>query len=174
MRQIRKWLALLCAAVCLLTLETGAMAATRTITVDAAETSVVVSGAYDTLEEVAIYLSLYGALPGNYLTKQKAYDAGWDSRSGNLWEVAPGKSIGGDRFGNYEGSLPEARGRTWRECDIGFTGRYRNGQRLLYSSDGLLFYTDDHYNTFRQIEVLHLQTKAVLPAQTDKAGGTAK
>lgn len=171
MRHIRKWLALLCAVVCLLPFLTGALAASRIITVDAATTTVERSGAYDTLEEVAVYLSLYGTLPGNYLTKQQAYDAGWDSRSGNLWEVAPGSSIGGDRFGNYEGSLPDARGRTWRECDIGYTGRYRNGQRLLYSSDGLLFYTDDHYNTFRQIEIQHLQTEAVLPAATDKTSG---
>ena len=174
MRQIKKWLALLCAAGCLFVLSAGAMAASKTITVDAAETPVTVSGAYDTLEEVSVYLSLYRKLPGNYLTKQQAYEAGWDSRSGNLWEVAPGKSIGGDRFGNYEGSLPEARGRIWNECDIGFTGRYRNGQRLLYSSDGLLFYTEDHYNTFRWIKVQNLQTDVVLPAATDKAGGAAK
>lgn len=60
-------------------------------------------------------------------------------------------SIGGDRFGNYEGALPEAEGRTWKECDVNYQGGYRGSERLLYSSDGLIFYTADHYQTFTQL-----------------------
>ena len=98
--------------------------------------------------EVALYLHLYGHLPDNYLTKQEAEALGWDSSRGNLWEVAPGCCIGGNRFGNYEGALPDADGRKWYECDVNYEGGYRGAERLLYSSDGLIYYTADHYETF--------------------------
>ncbi|MGI6106998.1 MAG: ribonuclease domain-containing protein [Lachnospiraceae bacterium] len=110
--------------------------------------SVSEDGEYTSKDEVALYIHLYGHLPDNYITKSEAKALGWDSRSGNLYEVAPGKSIGGDRFGNYEGNLPEADGRVYRECDIDYTGGYRNSKRIVYSSDGLIYYTEDHYNTF--------------------------
>ena len=100
---------------------------------------------------MALYIHQYGCLPGNYITKKQAQALGWVSKEGNLWEVAPGKSIGGDRFGNYEGNLPETEGRQYYECDIDFDGTYRNAKRILYSNDGLIFYTDDHYETFTQL-----------------------
>lgn len=103
---------------------------------------------YNTRDEVASYIHLYGHLPGNYITKNEARDLGWDNSAGNLWEVADGMSIGGDKFGNYEGLLPDAPGRKWRECDIGYEGGYRGAERILYSNDGLIYYTDDHYETF--------------------------
>lgn len=103
---------------------------------------------YSTRDEVALYLHLYGHLPANYITKKEARERGWDNSAGNLWEVADGLSIGGDRFGNYEGLLPEAEGRVWRECDVGYEGGYRGAQRILYSSDGLIYYTEDHYQSF--------------------------
>ena len=109
------------------------------------------SGWYSSLEEVAVYIAAYKKLPGNYITKDQAERLGWRSSAGNLWQVADGKSIGGDRFGNYEGRLPDARGRAWRECDIDYSGGYRGGKRVLYSSDGLIYYTEDHYNTFEDI-----------------------
>ncbi len=105
-------------------------------------------GSYTSKEDVALYLHLYGALPGNYLTKDEARARGWDSAAGNLQEVAPGMSIGGDRFGNYEGALPDAQGRVWFECDIDYDGGHRNAKRIVYSSDGLVYYTEDHYETF--------------------------
>lgn len=105
-------------------------------------------GVYSTLEEVAEYLHYYGHLPQNYLTKQEAKELGWDASAGNLWEVADGMSIGGDRFGNREGLLPAAEGRTWYECDVNYTGGFRGAERLLYSNDGLIYYTDDHYASF--------------------------
>ncbi|MBQ7785232.1 MAG: ribonuclease [Clostridia bacterium] len=126
----------------------------KTITVDAADHLVEEDGWYDTMEEVAVYLTFFEELPDNYLTKKEAQNLGWESRKGNLWKVADGCSIGGDRFGNYEGLLPDAKGRRWTECDIDFDGSYRNGKRIVFSSDGLIYYTDDHYKSFDEIEVI--------------------
>lgn len=105
-------------------------------------------GTYTTKEEVAEYLHTYGHLPSNYITKRAAKELGWISSEGNLDEVAPGMSIGGDYFGNYEGILPETNNRDYYECDIDFDGTYRNGKRIVYSNDGLIYYTEDHYETF--------------------------
>ena len=124
------------------------------ITINAYEHPVEENGWYDTMEEVAVYLVEYGELPENYLTKNEARDLGWNSNKGNLWKVAKGCSIGGDRFGNYEGLLPDAKGRKWTECDIDFDGGYRNGKRIVFSNDGLIYYTDDHYESFDEISVI--------------------
>ena len=151
MRTFRHKLAVCLAAALLALGMTAALA--ETIVVDAAAHPVEESGWYDTMEEVAVYLCDYGELPGNFITKQEARSLGWDAQKGNLWDVAEGCSIGGDRFGNYEGSLPSAKGRTWTECDIGYDGGYRGGERIVFSNDGLIYYTDDHYATFDEIEV---------------------
>lgn len=108
-------------------------------------------GTYTSKEEVAVYLHTYGKLPSNYITKKEAQELGWISSKGNLEEVAPGKSIGGDKFGNYDKMLPEEDGRTYQECDIDFDGGFRNEKRIVYSNDGLIFYTEDHYETFEQL-----------------------
>ena len=108
-------------------------------------------GWYSDKEHVAAYLKAFGALPQNYITKQAAQRLGWVSARGNLWKVAPGKSIGGDRYGNYEGTLPQKKGRQYFECDIDFDGGYRNEKRIIFSNDGLIFYTEDHYRTFEAI-----------------------
>ncbi|MGN1030760.1 MAG: ribonuclease domain-containing protein [Butyricicoccaceae bacterium] len=107
------------------------------------------NGSYTDEEEVALYLYTYGELPQNFITKNEAKKLGWDSSKGNLQEVAPGMSIGGDRFGNYEGRLPEG---TWTECDVNYHGGYRGSERLVFSSDGTeIYYTNDHYETFEQL-----------------------
>lgn len=108
-------------------------------------------GTYTSKDEVAVYIHTYGHLPSNYITKAEAKKLGWVSSEGNLNEVAPGKSIGGDSFGNYEKMLPEEDGREYYECDIDFDGTYRNEKRIIYSNDGLIFYTGDHYETFEQV-----------------------
>lgn len=108
-------------------------------------------GRYTSPEDVAWYLHCYGKLPCNFISKKDAKALGWDSSKGNLWDVTEEMSIGGDRFGNYEGALPEAEGRTWKECDVNYFGGYRGSERLLYSNDGLIFYTDDHYKSFTQL-----------------------
>ena len=105
-------------------------------------------GTYTSKEEVAEYLHTYGHLPSNFIKKKAAQKLGWVSKEGNLWEVAPGMSIGGDYFGNYEGTLPESKNRDYYECDIDFDGTYRNAKRIVYSNDGLIYYTEDHYETF--------------------------
>ncbi|MBE5784934.1 MAG: ribonuclease [Clostridiales bacterium] len=101
--------------------------------------------------DVADYIHLYGELPPNFITKDEAKEWGWVSSEGNLWEVAPGMSIGGDRFGNREKLLPEASGRKWYECDVNYEGGFRGAERILYSNDGLIYYTDDHYESFTAI-----------------------
>ena len=106
-------------------------------------------GWYTDKEHVALYLWTYHRLPDNFMTKAQARNLGWES--GSLEKYAPGCAIGGDRFGNYEGQLPEKKGRTWYECDTGYKGKKRGATRLLFSSDGLYYYTDDHYNTFTQM-----------------------
>ena len=147
---MKKLLALLCALLCLFS---ASLAQEKILSINAADYSVTATGQYSSMEEVAVYLTVYGKLPGNFITKREAEGMGWDNRAGNLSKVAPGCSIGGDRFGNYEKSLPDAKGRKWTECDIGYTGGHRGSQRIVFSSDGLIYYTGDHYNTFTQLVV---------------------
>lgn len=116
------------------------------------DSSITEDGIYTSPEEVADYIQTYGKLPGNYLTKQEARSLGWVSEEGNLWEVTNQMSIGGDRFGNREGLLPKADGRQWFECDVNYAGGYRGAERLVYSNDGLIFYTSDHYESFEEIK----------------------
>ncbi|MBO4914649.1 MAG: ribonuclease, partial [Oscillospiraceae bacterium] len=104
-------------------------------------------GSYTSKEDVALYIHLYGHLPGNYITKKEAETLGWSG--GSLEPYAPGKCIGGSRFGNYEGLLPSADGRRWTECDIDTLGaKSRGGKRIVFSNDGLIYYTGDHYQSF--------------------------
>ena len=104
-------------------------------------------GSYTTKEDVALYIHLYGCLPANFMTKSEARKLGWDS--GALEPYAPGMCIGGDRFGNYEGLLPDKDGRYWTECDIDtLGGGSRGAKRIVFSNDGLVYYTDDHYESF--------------------------
>ena len=105
-------------------------------------------GWYSSKEEVALYLHLYGHLPDNYVTKKEAQDLGWTGGSVEPYS-GEGTAIGGSRFGNYEGLLPEAAGRTYSECDIDTVGgSSRGAKRLVYSNDGLIYYTEDHYASF--------------------------
>ena len=104
-------------------------------------------GAYTTKDDVALYIHTYGHLPDNFTTKKDAQALGWPG--GSLEPYAPGKCIGGSRFGNYEGLLPEADGRTYTECDIDTLGAdSRGAKRIVFSNDGLIYYTEDHYKSF--------------------------
>ena len=105
-------------------------------------------GEYTSKDEVALYIHLYKHLPSNFITKSEAKDLGWDSSKGNLNKVAPGKSIGGDKFGNREGLLPKKDGRVYYECDIDYKNGSRNAKRIVFSNDGLIYYTEDHYETY--------------------------
>ena len=106
-------------------------------------------GWYYSTEDVALYLYTYGELPENFITKKEAQKLGWDNKKGNLWEVADGMCIGGDHFGNYEGLLPEEDDYT--ECDVNYEGGYRGAERIIFSDDGDIYYTGDHYKSFEQL-----------------------
>ena len=103
-------------------------------------------GEYTRPEDVADYLHFYGRLPGNFITKKEAQALGWPG--GDLWKYAPGKSLGGDYFGNYEGLLPEG---SYHECDVNYNGGSRGAERLIYDADGGIWYTADHYVSFTQL-----------------------
>lgn len=105
------------------------------------------NGTYTTRDDVALYIHLYGHLPYNFITKKQAQELGWNG--GSLEPYAPGMCIGGSRFGNYEGLLPDKDGRTYTECDIDTLGAdSRGAKRIVFSNDGLIYYTDDHYESF--------------------------
>lgn len=110
-----------------------------------AESTIDENGSYTTRDDVALYIHTYGKLPQNFITKKQARELGWDG--GSLEPYAPGMCIGGDRFGNYEGLLPE--GHSYTECDINTLGASKRGaERIIFSSDGLIYYTGDHYAHF--------------------------
>lgn len=102
-------------------------------------------------KEVSDYLRKHGKLPDNFITKKEAEKLGWVPSKGNLHQVAPGKSIGGDRFGNREKLLPDAKNRIWYEADANYKGGTRGADRIVYSNDGLIYMTTDHYKTFQDI-----------------------
>lgn len=109
------------------------------------------SSSYTSKEEIALYIHTFEKLPNNFITKQQAMKLGWDNSKGNLWEVTDQKSIGGDVFGNFEGLLPKEKGRIYYEADIDYQGGYRNALRIVFSNDGLIFYTNDHYSSFERL-----------------------
>jgi len=105
------------------------------------------NGTYTSKDDVALYIHTYGHLPSNFMTKSEARKKGWEG--GSLEDYFPGCSIGGDVFGNREGILPTRKGRTYYECDIDTKGKKSRGaKRIVFSNDGLIYYTDDHYETF--------------------------
>lgn len=104
-------------------------------------------GWYYSADDVSLYLYTYGCLPDNYITKDEAEDLGWTR--GSVEPYAPGYAIGGDIFYNREGLLPKESGRTYYECDIDTDGYHSRGsRRIVFSNDGLIYYTDDHYESF--------------------------
>ncbi len=114
---------------------------------DGADAAIDEDGSYTSKEDVALYIHTYGHLPENFITKKEAQALGWNG--GSLEPYAPGKCIGGSRFGNYEGLLPAAEGRTYTECDIDTLGAdSRGAKRIVFSNDGLVYYTGDHYESF--------------------------
>ena len=114
---------------------------------DGADAAIDEDGSYTSKEDVALYIHTYGHLPGNFITKKEAQALGWSG--GSLEPYAPGKCIGGSHFGNYEGLLPEAEGRSYTECDIDTLGAdSRGAKRIVFSNDGLVYYTGDHYASF--------------------------
>ena len=104
----------------------------------------------DGFAEAVAAVRATGRLPRRYVTKDEAEELGW--RPGeDLCDSAPGRAIGGDRFGNRERRLPHQRGRRWFEADLDFACGRRGAKRLVWSSDGLVYVTPDHYETFREV-----------------------
>ena len=107
-------------------------------------------GEYTSKEDVALYIHTYNHLPDNFITKSEAKKLGWSG--GGLDKYKKNGCIGGDRFGNNEGLLPKKDGRIWYECDIDtMNQKSRGSKRIVFSNDGLIFYTEDHYSSFEQL-----------------------
>lgn len=114
-----------------------------------ANISVTENGQYCTVDEVAAYIKEYHKLPSNYITKKQAQELGW--QGGPLKKYAPGKSIGGDVFTNRQHALPDSDYK-YIECDINANGTSRGAERIVYNSgDFKVYYTSNHYNTFKEI-----------------------
>lgn len=150
MKITKKLLALLLTLVLSLGLFTACAPSEGTNGTGGVQQTIMEDGTYTSKEDVALYIHTYDKLPSNYITKDGAYALGWKSE-GTLDEVAPGKSIGGDWFGNYEGALPDEPGREYHECDIDYVSGNRNAKRIVYSNDGNIYYTEDHYKTFEHL-----------------------
>jgi len=104
-------------------------------------------GWYYSKDDVSLYIYTYGKLPENFITKSEAQDLGWSG--GSVERYKEGAAIGGDKFGNYEGLLPKKSGRKYYECDIDTKGKSSRGaKRIIFSNDGLIYYTSDHYESF--------------------------
>lgn len=103
------------------------------------------------LDGADFWLKYLGSLPKYYINSQTAFSQGWEPNEGNLSEVCPGKMIYGGVFENRKGQLPMSPNRIWYEADINYKSGYRNSQRILWSNDGLIFMTYDHYRTYCEI-----------------------
>ena len=165
-KHLKLWLLIMCAVIALglfagckkkkakpTEAPTTTTAATETTTESSKETAAPTEapidedGTYTSKDDVALYIHTYGHLPKNFVTKSEARAKGWEG--GSLEDYFPGASIGGDKFGNREGLLPTKKGRTYTECDIDTKGKKSRGaKRIVFSNDGLIYYTDDHYETF--------------------------
>lgn len=120
---------------------------TKAETSSSSEATLDENGEYTSKDDVALYIHLYGHLPSNFVTKKEAQKKGWEG--GSLEGFFPGCSIGGDVFGNREGLLPKKDGRKYYECDIDTKGaKSRGAKRIVFSNDGLVYYTEDHYESF--------------------------
>lgn len=131
------------------TVTTTTTTTTTTTAATTEETEAVIDfdGTYTKKDDVALYIHTYGCLPKNFISKKEAQALGWEG--GSLEPYAPGMCIGGSHFGNFEGLLPEKKGRKYTECDIDTLGKKSRGaKRIVFSNDGLIYYTDDHYESF--------------------------
>lgn len=101
-------------------------------------------GLFISKDEVALYIATYNKLPANYRKKSQV-----NGHISNDWTPENLASVGGDVFGNRERLLPIKEGRTFIELDINYQGASNRGsERIVYSNDGLIFYTSDHYVSF--------------------------
>ncbi len=96
------------------------------------------------------WIKYFGELPKYYVTKNEAKSSGW-RQSKSPENYIPDKMIMGGIYHNKNDHLPNAPGRIWYEADINYYEGKRNGHRFLWSNDGLMFVTYNHYETFYEI-----------------------
>ena len=96
------------------------------------------------------WIANIGELPKYYASYEYALSKGWRPRK---WpsNFIPNQMITRGQYFNDDGHLPSAPGRVWFEADINYKLGKRNSQRVLWSNDGLIFVTYDHYETFYEI-----------------------
>ncbi|UOE39583.1 ribonuclease domain-containing protein [Chryseobacterium oryzae] len=98
--------------------------------------------------KVISYVKENHHLPEYYITKSEAKKQGWNPSQGNLCEVLPGKAIGGDYFGNREGRLPKDE--KYFEADVNYSCGNRNADRIIFTKNGDVYLTKDHYRSFEK------------------------
>ena len=108
-------------------------------------------GPMDEAQKLADYIFEHGELPENFITKKEAQARGWQDQYRYVGDIEPGLCIGGDYFGNYERKLPVVKGRKYYEADCFYQGGPRNEYRIIYSTDGHVWFTGDHYETFVEL-----------------------
>ena len=104
---------------------------------------------YTTKEEVALYLVTYKKLPSNYMTKNNYNNM---TNSGTDLPAGSSTRIGGDRYYNSDGDLPDFGG-AWSECDVNASGptpSQRGSKRIVFTWNFRMFYTDDHYSHWQE------------------------
>jgi hypothetical protein len=97
---------------------------------------------------VVDFVQTHKKLPEYYLTKGEARSQGWVASKGNLCDVLPGRAIGGDKFSNREKTLPT--GAQYFEADVNYTCGRRNADRIVFTENGDVWLTHDHYKTFQK------------------------
>lgn len=105
---------------------------------------------YSITEETTVinYVKENHKLPEYYITKKEAKKLGWNPSKGNLCEVLPGKAIGGDHFSNREKKLPKDE--QYFEADVNYNCGNRNADRIVFTKDGEVYLTKDHYRSFEK------------------------
>jgi len=99
-------------------------------------------------EKVISYVKSNHKLPDYYITKSEAKNQGWIASKGNLCDVLPGKAIGGDKFSNREKSLPK--GEQYFEADVNYNCGNRGADRIVFTKNGEVWLTEDHYKSFEK------------------------
>lgn len=97
-------------------------------------------------KNVISYVKSNHKLPDFYITKSQAKKQGWVPSKGNLCDVLPGKAIGGDKFSNREKQLPK--GEQYYEADVNYNCGNRGADRIIFTKNGDVWLTKDHYKSF--------------------------
>ena len=124
---------------------------TSTLSTDRPTTNYSSNSSIDQLtqENVVInYVKEHHELPNYYITKSEARKSGWVASQGNLCDALPGKAIGGDNFSNREGNLPK--GEKYYEADVNYNCGRRNADRIVFTKNGDVYLTKDHYKSFQK------------------------